>query len=152
MYMNIEKLRDLRENLELTMQDFSQKMNIAKSSYSLWEEGIERIPLERLIDIVDFYNVSIDYLVDNTTIHQYHNSQKNFNKKKLKENLKQIRKELKYTQQEFANKLNLNRTTIINYEKGLTIPLLDHLLYISKNFNISIDYILGKVDFPKYLK
>ena len=105
-----------------------------------------------MIDIVDFYNVSIDYLVDNTTIHQYHNSQKNFNKKKLKENLKQIRKELKYTQQEFANKLNLNRTTIINYEKGLTIPLLDHLLYISKNFNISIDYILGKVDFPKYLK
>ena len=150
--MNIEKLRDLRENLELTMQDFSQKMNIAKSSYSLWEKGIERIPLERLIDIVDFYNVSIDYLVDNTTIHQYHNSQKNFNKKKLKENLKQIRKELKYTQQEFANKLNLNRTTIINYEKGLTIPLLDHLLYISKNFNISIDYILGKIDFPKYLK
>ena len=42
MYMNIEKLRDLRENLELTMQDFSQKMNIAKSSYSLWEEGIDR--------------------------------------------------------------------------------------------------------------
>ena len=150
--MNIEKLKDLRENQELTMQDLANQLNIAKSSYSLWEEGIERIPLERLISICDFFNVSLDYLLDNTNTPKYQNSQKGLDKNILKNNLKILRKDLKYTQDAFAKLLNLNRTTIINYEKGLTIPLLDHLLFISKNFNISLDYILGKTKEPKYLK
>ena len=150
--MNIEKLKDLRENQELTMQDLANQLNIAKSSYSLWEEGIERIPLERLISICDFFNVSLDYLLDNTNTPKYQNSQKGLDKNILKNNLKILRKDLKYTQDAFAKLLNLNRTTIINYEKGLTIPLLDHLLFISKNFNISLDYLLGKTKEPKYLK
>ena len=150
--MNIEKLKDLRENQELTMQDLANQLNIAKSSYSLWEEGIERIPLERLISICDFFNVSLDYLMDNTNTPKYQNSQKGLDKNILKNNLKLLRKDLKYTQDAFAKLLNLNRTTIINYEKGLTIPLLDHLLFISKNFNISLDYLLGKTKEPKYLK
>lgn len=150
--MNIEKLKDLRENQELTMQDLANQLNIAKSSYSLWEEGIERIPLERLISICDFFNVSLDYLMDNTNTPKYQNSQKGLDKNILKNNLKILRKDLKYTQDAFAKLLNLNRTTIINYEKGLTIPLLDHLLFISKNFNISLDYLLGKTKEPKYLK
>ena len=149
--MNIEKLKDLRENQELTMQDLANQLNIAKSSYSLWEEGIERIPLERLISICDFFNVSLDYLMDNTNTPKYQNSQKGLDKNILKNNLKLLRKDLKYTQDAFAKLLNLNRTTIINYEKGLTIPLLDHLLFISKNFNISLDYLLGKTKEPKYL-
>ncbi len=50
-----------------------------------------------------------------------------------------------------ASILNLGRTTIINYEQGKTLPLIDHLLFISKKYKISIDYILGKIDEPKYL-
>lgn len=150
--MNYEKLKSLREKSNFTMQDIANKLNIAKSTYSLWEEGIERIPLQRLIELSDFYNFSIDYIIDNNIEIQYQNFKKGINKKKFAENLKQLRKELKYTQEKFANILNLTRSTIINYEKGNTLPLLDHIIFISKKYNISADYLLGKINEPKYLK
>ncbi len=150
--MNIEKLRDLRENMELTMQELANNLNIAKSSYSLWEEGIERIPLERLISICDYFNVSVDYLLDNTTDLNYSKVFNGFNKPKIVNRIKELRKELKITQNKLAQILNIGRTTIINYEKGSTIPNLDFINYFSKNYKISADYLLGRIDNPKYLK
>ena len=142
--MNIEKLKNLREDFSLTMQDLAQKIDVAKSSYSLWEEGIERIPLKRLIDICDFFNIAVDYLIDNTKEKSYSNMKKEYNKELFIKRLKEIRKEKNITQ--------IGRTTIINYEKGYTIPDIDFIIFISKNYNISADYLLGKIDSPKYLK
>ncbi len=150
--MNIEKLKNLREDFSLTMQDLAQKIDVAKSSYSLWEEGIERIPLKRLIDICDFFNIAVDYLIDNTKEKSYSNMKKEYNKELFIKRLKEIRKEKNITQIKLASKFNIGRTTIINYEKGYTIPDIDFIIFISKNYNISADYLLGKIDSPKYLK
>ena len=148
--MNTEKLKDLRENILLTMEDLAKKINVSKSSYSLWEEGIERIPLERLILICDFFNVSLDYLLDNTTRENYSNIKKGYDKTVFIERLKIIRKEHDITQQKLASKLNISRTSIINYEKGYTMPNLDFIIFISKKYKVSADYLLGKIDKPKY--
>lgn len=45
------------------------------------------------------------------------------------------------TQKQFADKLGVDRTTVVNWEKGRYIPNLNHLRKISEITNIPIDYI-----------
>lgn len=57
--------------------------------------------------------------------------------------IKKIRKELKLTQAEFAEKIGVSRDTIINYEKGGAIPtskikMLNNLLFVEKNEKLEV--------------
>ncbi len=150
--MDNNRLKYLREEKEVTMLQVASALNIAKSTYSLWEEGKERIPLNRFIEICDYFNVSLDYMLNLTDIKNYKDISIGYDKNKLTQNLTMLRKDNKYTQNKFAQKLNLSRTTIINYEKGKTLPMLDHIAYLCEKYNISADYLLGRIDDPKYLK
>ena len=53
------------------------------------------------------------------------------------------------TQKQFADKLGVDRTTVVNWEKGRYIPNLNHLRKISEITNIPIDYILLPNPLPK---
>ena len=56
--------------------------------------------------------------------------------------------ENKKTQQALADQLGIKRQAVSNYCNGSTQPNLEKLLQISKCFNVSIDYLLGKVEVP----
>ena len=60
--------------------------------------------------------------------------------------LKEIRKENKYTQAKLAKKLNTDNGVISRYESGKTLILTSFLIEYSNIFNISCDYLLGKID------
>ena len=60
--------------------------------------------------------------------------------------LKEIRKEHKYTQDKIAKKLNTDNGVISRYESGKTLILTSFLMEYAKIFNISSDYLLGKID------
>ena len=60
--------------------------------------------------------------------------------------LKEIRKEHKYTQAKLAKKLNTDNGVISRYESGKTLILTSFLIEYSNIFNISCDYLLGKID------
>ena len=53
------------------------------------------------------------------------------------------------TQKEFAEALNVDRTTVINWEKGKYIPNLNNLRTISEITKIPMDYIFVPVTLPK---
>lgn len=53
------------------------------------------------------------------------------------------------TQKQFADKLGVDRTTVVNWEKGRYIPNLNHLRKISEITNIPIDYIFLPNPLPK---
>lgn len=57
------------------------------------------------------------------------------------ERIKQLRKELKMTQQEFADKLKINRGTLANYEIGKNTPIDAVILSICREFNVNEDWI-----------
>ena len=62
-------------------------------------------------------------------------------------NLKRIRKELGFTQEQIAKQSHIARSTYIAYEQGHTIPDAITLKLMAEAFNISTDEILGhKVD------
>lgn len=60
------RLLDLREDKDLTQAEFAKELDIAQTTYSGYETGNRRIPIEILIRIADYYDTSIDYLVGRT--------------------------------------------------------------------------------------
>ena len=63
--MNGNKLQELRKNNNLTQKDFCKSFKISQPTLSLWENE-EREPDAKMIkQIANYFNVSIDYLMDN---------------------------------------------------------------------------------------
>ena len=81
----------------------------------------------------------------------YKNSS-DYKKELSQERLKELRKENKITQEKLADILNTNKSVICGYEKGRYIIATPFLYTIYKKYHISADYLLGKIDNPKYFK
>ena len=56
------RLRDLREDKELTQRDIAKLLNISQQHYSLYENGKNELPMHFFLVLAQFYNVSLDYL------------------------------------------------------------------------------------------
>lgn len=64
--LKITRIRDLREDNDLKQKDLAKILSVDQSTYSDYENGRINVPIEQLIKIADFYNVSLDYLVGRT--------------------------------------------------------------------------------------
>lgn len=64
--MVYSRIRDLREDRDLKQQDLADYLNCSQVCYSRYENGKRDIPLETISKIADFYNVSVDYLLNRT--------------------------------------------------------------------------------------
>lgn len=64
--MYLRRLRDLREDNDLTQHQIAEILNTKQTIYSRYERGYQNIPLEFLLILADYYNVSIDYIFGRT--------------------------------------------------------------------------------------
>ena len=64
--MNIERLKEIREDKDLNQSEIADALGIKQQQYSEYEIGKRLIPINYLYDLADFYNTSIDYLVGRT--------------------------------------------------------------------------------------
>ncbi|MBP3391736.1 MAG: helix-turn-helix transcriptional regulator [Clostridia bacterium] len=64
--MHFKRLRDLREDHDLTQVDVAAMLNIQQTVYSRYERGVQNLPLDYLIKLADFYKVSTDYILGRT--------------------------------------------------------------------------------------
>ena len=60
------KIKDLREDNDLTQSQIAEILMCDQSLYSKYERGEREIPLRLLITLSDYYNVSLDYIVGRT--------------------------------------------------------------------------------------
>ena len=60
--MYFQRLRDLREDKDMKQSDIAEMLGIQQTVYSRYERGFQNIPLEHLLALADFYNVSTDYI------------------------------------------------------------------------------------------
>ena len=60
------RIKNLREDNDLTQKQLSQFLNISQVAYSYYELSKRNIPLELLCKLADFYNTSVDYLLYRT--------------------------------------------------------------------------------------
>ena len=146
------KLKDLREEKELTLKDVANELNISRSLYGRYEKGYAIIPINHLIVVCDFFGVSIDYVFGFTNKVKYSKFNTSIDKINVGLRIKNFRKENNITQQKLAEYLHTNRSLLSNYEKGIYLISTSFLYDICKKYKISADYLLGRVDSPKYLK
>ncbi|MGN1014397.1 MAG: helix-turn-helix domain-containing protein [Butyricicoccus sp.] len=64
--MYLQRLRDLREDAELSQRQIAAFLGIQQTVYSRYERGFQTIPLEHLVKLADHYQVSVDYLLGRT--------------------------------------------------------------------------------------
>ena len=64
--MYFQRLRDLREDADLSQKQVAALLGIQQTVYSRYERGFQTIPLEHLLSLADFYHVSTDYLLGRT--------------------------------------------------------------------------------------
>lgn len=64
--MYFRRLRDLREDNDLTQTQIAELLGIQQTVYSRYERGFQNIPLEFLLILADYYQVSTDYILGRT--------------------------------------------------------------------------------------
>ena len=61
--MEYYRFKDIREDRDLLQTDIANVLKITQCQYSLYENGIRSIPIEKLIILAKYYDVSTDYLL-----------------------------------------------------------------------------------------
>ena len=62
------RIRDLREDADLTQSEVAQYLMCDQSLYSKYERGERALPLDAAIKVAQFYETSVDYLVGLTNV------------------------------------------------------------------------------------
>ena len=57
------RIKDLREDADLTQKDVAAYLNVKQNTYSQYENGQRQLPLSVLIALAKFYNTSTDYIL-----------------------------------------------------------------------------------------
>lgn len=146
------RLKELREEHELTQASLSKLLGTHEYVYGQYEREYIIIPLKHLNTLCDYFNVSFDYIFKFSDTTNYKTNNPNIDFTIVGQRLKEFRKENKLTQNKLANILNTVQPVITNYEKGKHLISTSFLYDICKKYHISSDYLLGKIDEPKYLK
>ncbi|WP_195566163.1 helix-turn-helix domain-containing protein [Blautia wexlerae] len=64
--MKFQRIQDLRTDADMSQKQLSEILHISQRSYSHYETGSRNIPIEMLIRLANYYDISVDYLVGRT--------------------------------------------------------------------------------------
>ncbi len=67
-FLYYRRIRDLREDSDLTQAQIAQAINVTQRSYSYYETGTHMIPPWVLSALADFHHTSVDYLLGRTNV------------------------------------------------------------------------------------
>ena len=142
--MIVKNLRYCRENLELKQKKVADILNVTYSTVSGWETGKDTIPLRKLIEFANIFNLSLDYLFGLTNINENYEPL-NIDLKQIGKNLRNIRIKNNKTQSEIAEILNTSQSAYAHYENAIYLIPTSFLFNLSKIYKeFSIDLILGR--------
>ena len=60
------RIKDLREDRDLTQKQLAEYLNIKQNTYSQYENGLRQLPLDALVKLAKYYNTSADYILELT--------------------------------------------------------------------------------------
>lgn len=64
--MQFKNLKNLREDRDIKQKEIAKFLNVSQNTYSQYETGVISLTAEVLIKLADYYDVSIDFLLDRT--------------------------------------------------------------------------------------
>lgn len=130
------RIRDLREDADLTQTQLAQTLLCDQSLYSKYERGERVLPLELAVKLAELYNVSIDYLVgreEKWPMERYRR-------------IRDLREDADLTQAQVGTAINVPQRTYAYYESGERMIPPQVLCALADFYQVSVDYLLGRTD------
>ena len=138
-------LKDAREELEMTQEELGFVFGVSRKTISGWETSNVPIPFNKLIKFCNLYKYSLDFIMGLTRKNIKYGTFTT-DKNKIGKRLKEIRMNLKLSQEKFANKCGISQTTYSHYETGLNLITTSTAYAICKTYNISMDYLASRTN------
>ena len=142
--MNCERLKEIRIYYDKTQKEMAEILNVSRSTYAGWENGIDTIPLLKLNDFCNYFNISMDYICGLSNNKTTKITNTNIDKITIAYNLKHIRLNNNDTQEYIAKIINTDQSNYSKYELGKNLILTSLITDFAKHYKISIDFICGK--------
>ncbi|ALU14495.1 HTH domain-containing protein [Eubacterium limosum] len=141
--MEGSKIKELRKKHGLSQADLAKKLGTTTAAIGMWESGKRHPQRANLMKLAEIFNVSTDYLIGYIgEPTPYSPSQK----PNLGERLAELRKHFSVTQSQIATILEVDRSTIANYETSGITPPLDKLILLANFYGTSLDYLVGRTE------
>lgn len=142
--MVIKNFKKSRENLDLRQKDIADIFNLHYTTVSGWETGKDTIPIERLIDYANEFNLSLDYLFGIVTKNEKYYPIK-LDLIQLAHNLTELRIKNNLTQVVVAKKLNTSQAAYSHYETATYVIPTAFIYNLTKIYKpFSIDELFGR--------
>lgn len=142
----LENLKNVRKEKKLSQKDIADVLGVVRSVYAKYETFERIIPLKHINTLSNYFNVSMDYLAGLSS------NKNRFNFKKIdkldgniiQDNILFIRKKYNLTQKALGDKISVSDVAVSKLERGKIILTTSVALEICKQFNISLDWLVGK--------
>lgn len=138
------RMKDLRTYFGNTQKELAEILDVSRSTYAGWENGLDAIILPKLNDFCNYYGVSLDYICGLTNTIKYDIINDKIDKNILGRNLKEIRTNNKHTQDKVSNIINVDQSNYSKCELGKMYIHTYALIEFAKHYKVSIDWLCGK--------
>ena len=140
------RYEELRSNMEKRQGDIAEILNVKRNTYSKWENEINDMPVEKANILSNYYKVTFDYMLGLTRNNIFVDKDLFIDWDLFTERLVKLRKDAKLSQEQVSEKLGFAQQTYSHFEVGDRRPTTLKVLIISQYFNVSSDYLIGRVD------
>lgn len=151
--MKLRRLKEIRLENNLTQEQVANILHIERRTYGAYENGKDTISLEKLISFVNYFNVSLDYMLD---LDEKRNNckvvNKDFDRILTGKRLRKTRRLFDLVQKEIVYDLNTAQSVWSRYEHGLTTINVPFLYAYACKIKISADYLVGRINQMKRIK
>ena len=130
----MNKIKQLRKEKKLTQKELAEETDIPYRTLQRWENGESQIKPEKAEKLANFFGVSIAHLLG---------YEDNDFEKANQNRLKELRKEKGLTQDDLAELLEVTKSTIFNWENGVSNIKPDRLKKLCEIFDVDAPYLLG---------
>ena len=140
----LNNLREMREDKNLLQKDVAKILNTSRPNYTRWETKAKIIPLTKLNELCNYFNVNMDYILGLTNQKVDMRNDNVLDRKLIGQNIRNFRHENHLSQVELAKLLNTSHSVISAYENGKTLILTAFALEICQKYNISLDKLCNR--------
>lgn len=131
-------LKYAREEIEMTQKELGEKLGVHETTISNWENGYDSIPILMLWKFCKLYNYSLNYMLGLDKVNEGFDGYI-IDKNIISNNLKNMRLNLRLTQKEMAEILEISQPRYCNYETGKVLPSTFIIYVIGLKFKIKVD-------------
>lgn len=144
--MSYERIKIIREHYGKTQKEVGEMLGVKRQTYCGWENGYDSMPLIKLNDFCNYFNVSLDFVCGLTDTKNYNNIvNTTIDKHTIGNNLKDIRLKHNDTQKNVALAIKIDQSNYSKYELGKILIHTYNIIAFAKYYKTSIDFICGKI-------